>query len=84
MRQEADTIRSFINRMAKRQATFFGHAIRRQKLGHLVTTGMIEGKRSRGKQRVKVLDELTESKRLHIGQVTDAQKRGRIEMLGGS
>ena len=49
-----------------------------------MTTGMIEGKRSRGKQRVKMLDGLTKSKRLHIGRVTDAQKGGRIEMLGGS
>ena len=33
----------------KRRATFFGHVMRREKLKHLVTIGMIGGKRVRGK-----------------------------------
>ena len=41
--KEADT-RSLINRLHKRQATFFDHRMRREKQEHLVTTGMIEGK----------------------------------------
>ena len=32
--------------------------MRREKMEHLVTTGMLEGKRSRGRQREKVLDSL--------------------------
>ena len=44
--------------------------IRRGKLEHIVTTGMIEGKYSRGKQRKKMFDGLT--KWLNEGQVTDA------------
>ena len=42
--QEVDTIRSLTNRKCKRQATFFGHVMRREKPEDLVTTGMIEGK----------------------------------------
>ena len=49
--QEANTTRSLINRIYKSQATFCDHVMRRDKLEHLVTTGTIEGKRSRGKQR---------------------------------
>ncbi|GFO13656.1 hypothetical protein PoB_004016100 [Plakobranchus ocellatus] len=42
----------------KRQATFLGHVMRRGKLEHLVTTGKFEGKRSRGRQREKIMDGL--------------------------
>ena len=41
---EADTTKSLINRIRKGQATFFGHVIRREKLEHILTTGVIEGK----------------------------------------
>ena len=46
--------------------------MRRDKLEHLVTTGMVEGNFSRGKQPEKMLDGLT--KWLKIGRVTDALK----------
>ena len=39
--QEADTMRSSINRIRK---CLFSHVMRREKLEHLVTTKMIEGK----------------------------------------
>ena len=39
--READTKRSIINRIHKHQTIFFGHVMRRQKLEHLVTIGMI-------------------------------------------
>ncbi|GFO28150.1 hypothetical protein PoB_005465500 [Plakobranchus ocellatus] len=42
----------------KRQATFLGQVMRREKLEHLVTTGKFEGKRSRGRQREKITDGL--------------------------
>ena len=51
--------KSLINRIRMRQATYFGHVMRREKLEHLVTTGKIEGIRSKGKQREKMLDGLT-------------------------
>ena len=49
--------------------------MRREKLEHLVTTGRIEGKRSRGKQHEKMLDGLT--KRLRVGRETKALKATR-------
>ena len=54
--KEADARRSIINRRRKRQATLIGHVIRRDGLEHVVTTGMLEGKRVRGRQREKILD----------------------------
>ncbi|GFO08371.1 hypothetical protein PoB_003487600 [Plakobranchus ocellatus] len=39
---------------------FFGHVMRREKLENLVTTGMLEGKRSRGKQREKLIEGLAD------------------------
>ena len=49
--------------------------IKREKLEHLVATGMIEGKRSRGKQHDKMLDGLR--KWLKLGRVTGALKATR-------
>ena len=58
------------NRIHKRQVTFFGHLMRKQKLEHFETTGMIEGKGIKGKQREKMLDFLT--KCLKVGRKSDA------------
>ncbi|GFN88761.1 UDP-glucuronosyltransferase 2a1-like [Plakobranchus ocellatus] len=55
---EANKRRSLIRIIRKRQATFLGHVMRRGKLEHLVTTGKFEGKRSRGRQREKIMDGL--------------------------
>ena len=43
--REVDT-RSLTNRIHKCQATFFGHVMRREKLEHLATTGMIAARES--------------------------------------
>lgn len=50
------TERNLLKSTRKRQAQFFGHAMRREKLEHLVTTGKIEGRKSRGRPREKILD----------------------------
>ncbi|GFO14783.1 UDP-glucuronosyltransferase 2a1-like [Plakobranchus ocellatus] len=55
---EANKRRSLVRTIRKRQATFLGQLIRRGKLEHLVTTGKFEGKRSRGRQREKIMDGL--------------------------
>ncbi|GFO06938.1 poly [ADP-ribose] polymerase [Plakobranchus ocellatus] len=47
-----------IRTIRKRQATFLGHVMRREKLEHLVTTVKFEGKRSTGRQRGKIMDGL--------------------------
>ena len=51
--RKVDTTRYLINRISKRQATFFGHVMRREKLKHLVTSAIIERKRRSGKQHEK-------------------------------
>ena len=56
--KEAHTSRAIVNKIRTRQTTFFGHVMRREMLKHLITTGMMEGKRSRGKQREKMTDGL--------------------------
>ena len=47
---------------------FFAYVIKREKLEHLVTTRMIEGKHSSRKQQEKMLDGL--AKRLNVRRVT--------------
>ena len=75
--QEADTTRSHII-LSKRQAIIFGYMLRKEKLEHLLISGMIEGKCSTGKQRKKMLDRIT--KWLKIGRVTESLKGWGIEM----
>ena len=41
---ESGTTRLFMKRIQKCQTTLFGHMMRREKLKHLVTTKMTEGK----------------------------------------
>ena len=41
-----------------RQLHFFGHAMRKQKLEHVVICEKIRGKRARGQQRLKFMDQL--------------------------
>jgi hypothetical protein len=56
--KEANASRMLVTKMRKWQATFVGHALRRDKLENLVTTGKLDGKRSRGRQKEKSLDGL--------------------------
>ncbi|GFN78746.1 hypothetical protein PoB_000525200 [Plakobranchus ocellatus] len=64
-----------------KQTTFFGHVMRREKLENLVTTGMLEGKRSRGKQREKLIEGLTDwlkaGKSLEAIEATKDRKKWR-------
>lgn len=57
--RRADTSRSLISFIRKRQARFFGHVMRRPGMENNVTTGKICGKRDRGRQREKMIDGLT-------------------------
>ena len=56
--KEAHTSRALVNKIRTRQITFFGHVMRRERLEHLITTEMMEGKRSRGKQQEKMTNGL--------------------------
>ncbi|GFO31777.1 condensin-2 complex subunit g2-like [Plakobranchus ocellatus] len=79
--EEAHTTRLLISKIRKHQATFFGHVMRREKLENLVTTGMLEGKRSRGKQREKLIEGLTDwlkaGKSLEAIEATKDRKKWR-------
>ena len=56
----ANTTRELLHKIRKRQLNFLGHIIRRQSIEHLALTGRVEGRRARGRQRMKYLDSLTE------------------------
>ena len=49
--ERAETCRSLIKMITKRQMSFFGHICRKESLEYLVTTGKFDGKRDRGRQR---------------------------------
>lgn len=50
--------RNLLQNIRCRQAGFLGHVMRKGKLEHLSLTGKIEGKRARGRQRKKYLEQL--------------------------
>ena len=49
----ASSTRKLISNVKRIQAEFLGHVMRKGKLEHLLTTGKIEGKRSRVRKRIK-------------------------------
>ncbi len=55
--EKAET-RSLMKAIIRRQIKFFGHAMRRESLQHLATTGKFDGKKARGRQRRTFLDEM--------------------------
>ena len=73
--KEAHTSRALVNKIRTRHTTFFDNVMRREKLEHLIKTGMMEGKRSRGKQREKMTDGLV--KWLGAGKVVEILKATR-------
>ena len=50
--------KELISTIRKRQMRFFGHVWRKDGLEKLVTSGFIEGKRARGRQRITYIDSL--------------------------
>ena len=57
---EAGETRKLLTSTRRRQTKFFGHVMRRKQLEHLVTTGKLNGKRYRDRQRQKILDMLAD------------------------
>ncbi|GFR85388.1 hypothetical protein ElyMa_002440200 [Elysia marginata] len=72
---ETKTKRALINKIRKRQATFFGHITRRERQEHLVTTGMFMGRRGRGRLREKTTDGLASW--LRVGSTAEMIKMTR-------
>ena len=48
--------------MVNRHVKFFGHVMRKEEMENLVTTGYVEGKRARGRQRETYLTYLQKMK----------------------
>jgi len=59
--QEAGVHRTLLKCIRQRQLAFLGHVLRRQSLENLVVTGRIDGRRARGRQRLKYLNSLCDS-----------------------
>ena len=55
---QCGTIRSMLKTIRKRQLTFLGHIHRKNSVERLVTTGKIDGKKSRGRPRIAFVDSL--------------------------
>ncbi|GFO14236.1 UDP-glucuronosyltransferase 2a1-like [Plakobranchus ocellatus] len=55
---EANLERSLIKTIRQRQPQFLGHMCRHEDLEHLAITVKIEGKRSRGRQRITFIENL--------------------------
>ena len=62
--------RHLLMEVRKRQLKFFGHIMRREGLENIIITGMVEGKRGRGRPRTKYIDGLVQLAR---GNKTTAQ-----------
>ncbi|GFO35995.1 endonuclease-reverse transcriptase [Plakobranchus ocellatus] len=56
--KEANLERSLIKTIRQRQLQFLGHVCQHKSLEHLAVTGKIEGKRSRGRQRITFIENL--------------------------
>ena len=48
-----------LKKVKERKAKFFEHVMRRNGLENFVTTGLVGGKKTRGRQRMKMLDGIT-------------------------
>ena len=68
----ANAKRSLINIIRERQLKFLGHVMRKEGLENLVLTGFIEGKRSRGRQRLMFLQSLNN---WMVEQVAEKEKK---------
>ena len=56
--ETARTEKTLMKTVTSRQASFFGHVIRKGEMEHLVTTAKIEGRRARGRQRMTYTESL--------------------------
>jgi len=52
-----------MKRIRQRQLAFLGHELRKQGLENLVVLGKIDGRKAKGRQRLKYVDSLCESRK---------------------
>ena len=79
IRNTASSTRKLMNNIKRRQAEFLGYVMRKGKLEHLLTTGKIEGKRSRGRQRIKIQDGSSLAGKKHCGDVCGCKRSQKVE-----
>ena len=72
--EELGTKRTILQVIRKRQMAFLGHINRNKGLEHLALTGKIEGKKSRGRQRLNYLNNINRS-------TTEKESRDNISFL---
>ena len=72
----ANTTRELTQKIRKRQLSFLGHIIRRQSIEHLALTGKIDGRRARGRQRLKYLDTIVEDRGSQKRKTSEAHPVG--------
>ena len=56
LRAAAGVQRTLMNTIRQRQLNFLGHVMKRRGLENLLVTGKVEGRRARGRQRLKYLE----------------------------
>ena len=57
--KDAECVRTLMNKIKKKQASFVGHVMRRNGLENLITTEKFDGRRTPGRQRKKMIDGMT-------------------------
>ena len=60
--RRANTTRKLISKKVNRKVKVYGHVMRKEEMENLVTTGYVEGKRARGRQRETYLTYLQKMK----------------------
>ena len=73
----ARSTRKVISNVKRRQAEFLGRVMRKGKLEHLLRAGKIEGKRSRGRQRIKIQDGIAAWLGRNTAEMFEIAKSGR-------
>ena len=73
--RSANTKRKLLREMVNRQVKFFGHVMRKEEMENLVTTGNVEGKRGRGRQRETYLTYLQKNKIKDANRTDPPDKR---------
>ena len=79
----AGTQRSLLKKIRRRQLEFLGHIVRKENLEHLIVTGKIEGKRSKGRQRQTYIDSLSKWIGMSTQELLENGKRKMVVELHG-
>ena len=80
--RRANTKRKLLSEIVNKQVKFFGHVMRKEEMENLVTTGYLEGKRARGRQRETYLTYLQKMKqRTPIELIPLTRDRGVLSEL---